>query len=737
MTTLVYRYGVPAPHENADLVHEQMRLGHLYHVTLAHIERGRRWAERRARSAASAELAAAESELVGIEGAIDWLASEIRQTRKKDRARTETAPARERLTAARALAKEARARLYAIRNRYASQCKECRKQKSEENPCPHATVEARVLRAQLDAIDEQANVLYKNARDHSGLFWGSYQIVERAHRASCAAPLYDKDGITPHDPEVPRRWDGSGAVGIQIQSTNPLTVEGALAGEDSRLRVRASPWPEEWLAGATLAARPPRRTDSVVGAGARGRRPPGTLPGFTRCRACKELDRQRPCPHAATLHTPGVTRCRDCDRQPCPHAVPDVPAPATRPDGTPAGWVRARAARHGEVRLRVDSDAAREPVWAAWRLDYHRPLPPRARVTWVAVHRRVRGPHAEWSLCLTVDLAASTDGPETTTDRPSVAIDVGWRLMGDGSIRVAAWHDSLGRSGELRLTADDVRALRAHEVVRSERDRAFDLCKLQLKRWADTYMYTPDWLREEVRTIHSWRNPGRLVSLLNRWENPKRDGIPTPRDAAEDAALQAVRAWAMGDRARWAAEEARRVWGLRRRRSKYREFVAQMTETYGVVVLEQFDLRKIAERKPTGADSAENEVARSNRQLASVSDLRDCLVSAAPRRGCTVAAVDAARTTSTCPACGLVADRDAAARVRLTCECGHEWDQDRDGAAPMLLGRWVEHPGDAKIVAAARDDGKDAEDKAKKSERWARARRMGTAKKARVASARK
>ncbi len=365
-----------------------------------------------------------------------------------------------------------------------------------------------------------------------------------------------------------------------------------------------------------------------------------------------------------------------------------------------------------------------DPTCAAWRLDYHRPLPVGAYVTWVTVHRRTRGPHSEWSLCVTVNAEAAKSPPGETAREAAVAVDVGWRLI-DGELRVAAWRDTAGRSGELRLSVADVAALRAHERVRSERDRAFDLCKLALRQWVATSSVAPDWMREDTRAMHAWRNPGRMVRLLRRWEAERPD-----RAAAEDAALQAVRAWATGDRARWASEEARRLWGLRRRKDKYRRFAAEICRRYGTVVVEQFDLRAVAERKPTGEDSAENEVARSNRQIAAISELRACLLEA--RHGATVVSVSAVDTTRTCPACGVVADRDAAAQVRLACECGHEWDQDVDGAAPILLARWVERPGDAKPLAGAREDSKSSEKLQKKGEKWARARRMGAAKKARI-----
>ena len=99
-----------------------------------------------------------------------------------------------------------------------------------------------------------------------------------------------------------------------------------------------------------------------------------------------------------------------------------------------------------------------DPQWAAWRLDRHRSPPPGAQVRWATVVRRARGPHAEWSLHLTVGTGLGS-APAPTGKQ--VAVDVGWRVIGD-ELRVAAWRDSDGQSGELRLTAkDSARALRS------------------------------------------------------------------------------------------------------------------------------------------------------------------------------------------------------------------------------------------------------------------------------------
>jgi hypothetical protein len=671
--TAVYRYGLPAPDVNADVVLDQMRRAHDYCRDLVFIERSRRVAESEIRRDSSAELREREAAVREAEERCETHAQAIRQERKRSRKRTETEALRQLLAQARLDAKAARAALYETRQAFAPQCLDCRKMKSEIMPCPHVSDAAKALRLALDLLDERASELCRGARKLSGLYWGTYLVVEQAARASFAAALYEKDGITLHQPKIPpRHWPGTGAVAIHIQG-EPLSVADATSIGNASIKITPPLWGEEFL------------DQNPVG-------PPGTASA----------------PSRGYLPN-GMT-----------------PASPVRVDGTPARWVHDGAARHGRLRMRVGLDGE----MAEWRLDYHRPLPKDATVTWATVHRRMRGPIPEWSLCVTIDGGLQREAPERNA--ATVAINFGWRQI-DRELRVASWQDSVGTVGELRLTEKDIRALRQCEEIRSQRSMAFDLIIAKLRRWVSTSGSVPACLQEAAPHLHAWRSQARLVSLLDRWLVER----PVPSGAPEAVIRAAVEAWAQADRAAWITEEARRIWSLRRRRAKYREFAATIASRYTTIVWDKTDLREFATRKPTGEDSAENEQARSNRQLACVSDLRSDIVNACRTRGSMLAAMPPANVTRTCPNCGVVEDRDAAAKVRLACEtCTHAWDQDTEGAAKVLLDRYRERPGDAKMLVGARTDANDGSGKEKSVERWARARRMSKAKKARLESAR-
>jgi hypothetical protein len=764
MSILVYRYGLAAPHEAFELVEAQLRAAHEYRCALVRIERDRRAEEREARQSSSAELVAAEAQVRAIDTSCAKLAGEISAARKLARKRVETEEMRSALAAEREKLHVAKGLLFALRERQRAQCFDCRKAKSEIVPCEHAHPEGRTLRLSLDAVDLRAREKIREAYNASPAYWGTKLVVDKAMGASRAAPLYEKDGLTPHDPPFPR-WDGGGCVAVQFQGGTP--VENVFRSDNDRICIAEPPWPEEWLAKLAPVAksdvRPDAAPDAKSDAAPDAKYSDGTPGVESAARSDDAPDAKSdsdgtPGAESAVATTvssdPSPYRAQGSDFDPAdPKPQPSArrqvgqrpdgtTAPVARPDGTPARWVADRAARHGQLRMCVATEGRGKTLCAAWRLDYDRPLPKEARVTWACVYRRMRGPHAEWSLCLTIEVPARETAIEPKPG--AVAIDIGWRLMpcergvkchqqrtDCQELRVAAWQDDAGKSGELRLTAQDIYALRESSRIRSDRDVAFVRCTSMVAKWARSSGDAPEWLRAEAVHMHSWRRQARLVTALRRWEEER----PSPT-AEETVVRDLVSAWALADSHMWATERARDVWAHRRRRERYRVFAARMAENYGTIVLERFDLRRVAERAPTGEDVAENEVARSNRQLAAVSELRGSICHAVCSRNSEAVAVDATDSTRMCPSCGSVADRGQEESVRLVCECGHVWDQDREGAAPVLLRRFCERPGDAQILAGARAEAIAAEKRGKKGEKHARAKRMGKAKRARLEAAR-
>src|ERR1700722_1435519 len=295
----VYRFGLAAPHEGADLVKEQILLGHRYRNTLVEIERGRRAALR-----AAEEKYGHDVERLKLRQAeMSLVAHDIGVQAKAYRTANRTRKLPVEIVAE---LKEAR-----IAERAANQAlREARRLSATD-----ATVAA-----WRDVINERALGLVRGARSLSGCFWGTYLLVEEAAKDSFGdVKVYGMRG-EPTDPGFVG-FDGSGAVGVQIQGG--ISTEEALGGKDTRLRI--TPPPDGWWA------------------------------------------------------------ARRCERR--------------------------KLSRQAEFSMRVGSDG-RAPVWASWRLDMHRRLPPGARITWVAVHRTRCGPHDAWHCTITIETTEPPDLPK-------------------------------------------------------------------------------------------------------------------------------------------------------------------------------------------------------------------------------------------------------------------------------------------------------------------------------------
>jgi hypothetical protein len=206
LPTRIYRFGCFAPVEGAELVDGQMRAARVYRNKLIEIELARRTAVRAAQTSVG-DIAALHAKADRLAKEREEIRLAIKSARKAARGRvavdaTATARLKElssELAGARAELKTARAAL---------------KQRPE-------------ILAAYRAADEAANVAVKAARAASGLYWGTYLLVERAHEQVRSSKT---------DPQF-RRWDGSGRVGVQLQggrAMEKLTL-------DTRLRIEALP----------------------------------------------------------------------------------------------------------------------------------------------------------------------------------------------------------------------------------------------------------------------------------------------------------------------------------------------------------------------------------------------------------------------------------------------------------------------------------------------------------------
>lgn len=329
------------------------------------------------------------------------------------------------------------------------------------------------------------------------------------------------------------------------------------------------------------------------------------------------------------------------------------------------GASRRKARRtYAILRLRIGSDG-RDPVWAEWPMLMHRPLPRDGVIKWAKALMRSTPHGPRWTANLTIDQA-----PAELPQRPGVVgIDLGWRRMPNGGIRVAMTSDAR----ELRLPASVVERLEKADSIRGIRDTLLEEMRAKLVG-ALAEIELPEALAERAQHPDRWRSHGRFAALALAWRDQRFDGDGEVFDALE--------AWRKRDKHLWQYETGLRQGAIRNRRDIYRVFAAEIAVRSGAVVMERFDLREVAKRGPAESDTqTDHRAPQRNRTIANASLLRECVCQAVQGAGGAIVWADAAGTTRCCHACGSFEQWNTAVEVMHTCDaCGAVWDQDINAA---------------------------------------------------------
>lgn len=315
-----------------------------------------------------------------------------------------------------------------------------------------------------------------------------------------------------------------------------------------------------------------------------------------------------------------------------------------------------------ELSFRVASNGyGGSPVWATFPMKYHKPLPVGSRIKEAVVTCERFRQREEWNIIFTVE---ESDRVRESI-KGTIAIDVGWRQMPDGSLRVATLFDG-SKIEEVRLSPTTIAAIHKAEDLRSIRDKKFDIARKQLDLHLDG-LTLPKWFSDRVRNLAKWRSPEALAALIRDWKNSRFDNDTTAYEAAE--------AWRYDDHhiAEWEANQRRSA--LRRRREQYRMLAARLAKQYKTCALEKFNLSTMARVDPTN-QRLSHATARSNRVLAAVSELRNALENAFGKEN--IIEVSSAYTSQDCAQCGTRGQRS---ELSFTCSsCGATDDADANGA---------------------------------------------------------
>lgn len=354
--------------------------------------------------------------------------------------------------------------------------------------------------------------------------------------------------------------------------------------------------------------------------------------------------------------------------------------------------------------LRVGSDEKKKPIWAKWPMLQHRPFPDGTRIKRATVSLRYIGPRPEWAVTFVIEFP----NPVQKIGGRVAGMDIGWRQRTAGDLRVAMVCEHGQERSEFALPARIISGIHRASTLRSTRDKILDEVRPKITKWFEDRLVLPQELRDYAENMHQWKAQARFAALAVFWR--------THRFKDDADGFDMLEAWRKRDKHLWLWETSQRTGALRRRRDYYRNYAAHMAETYTTLFIEKFDLRAFARKAPTEAEKSDNEVARSNRFIASLSEFRSCLTNAFKARGGRVIEVGAENTTQHCPECGSTTVEDPATAIMLRCANHHVWDQD-EGAASNILERGLKvlREREVKTVKAIEPE---------EESRWQRAKRM-------------
>lgn len=322
------------------------------------------------------------------------------------------------------------------------------------------------------------------------------------------------------------------------------------------------------------------------------------------------------------------------------------------------------------------SERGREPIWAYFPMVLHRPLPPDALINDAWVQRHRVGTRWRWEVCISMRSQSFVAPPRLV--QHACGVDIGWRKLGDGSLRCAMIVGSDGVTEEITVSANILGRLEHADSLRSIRDRNLTEVLVKLLAGIPTLPALPEWWADATESLSQWRSQARLTSLVLRWKDH--------RFAGDEALLEVMDAWRKQDRhlLQWESHERTRALG--HRRELYRIAAARIATRYAQVVVEDMDLREFQRIAEAGENSKNEQVAvqRAARTRVALSEWLDALKLACQNRGASFVRVPPQYTTANCHVCGSTCEINAIVLWQVCSQCGAGWDLDVNAARNLL-----------------------------------------------------
>ena len=336
---------------------------------------------------------------------------------------------------------------------------------------------------------------------------------------------------------------------------------------------------------------------------------------------------------------------------------------------SPVRSVRRNLSR-SKVRIRIASTPEHQPVWFEIPVVIHRPLPADGMIRSAALIReRVA---LIWRYRLIVTVACANPPSCVSAERPSIALDLGWRLTPEG-LRVAFWADTLGSHGELVIPLSDISEFTKVGELWSVLDKQLAQIRGTLLTWRGANQ-VPEALVPHFDGVAERESRDGVLRLLDAWQEHRIGGDSEVFEKLLWWRDKHIHLWT------WAVNLRDQL--TRKRLELFRRFAAVVVKKYGTVFLEQFDLRWFSRTAPP--EIQRTPISGKYRVIAAPGILRQVIENACRRTGVRLERIKARNTTRACHLCGRIEEWDAARQIVHTCSCGAMWDQDYNAAVQIL-----------------------------------------------------
>jgi len=348
--------------------------------------------------------------------------------------------------------------------------------------------------------------------------------------------------------------------------------------------------------------------------------------------------------------------------------------------------------------------AQRIPVWVEFPMQYHRDLPPNAKVTAAWVIASQLGTRTVYKLQLQVQDEAFRN-PVKPCGRSTMAVNLGYRSTGrvayaltqDGRYEVMDVKDRVGKCID---EADELRSLRDRDANRMRND---------LFEWRDVEAYpqsflegdgekfVPHWSGDEKRRrsvkvrsmktridglVHARDDslPTRLRAIYETWERMREQGLLR---SVDDRIFKVFREWYIEDKRSQDKEAHQRLNAHGTRELDIYAWAHRLCDEASLILVEDTNyatMKLKSNRRPKEELPVEISVSIARRRdMYAPGRMRKILEQVAVKRGVKIVRLSSVGLTQRHHKCGFDEPWDAMRSIQHKCEgCGVTFDQDRN-----------------------------------------------------------